>query len=49
MTRLTGTALRFTVPIGETDLWHHKPVCSETAHRARTPGLAGAGVFGAGR
>lgn len=45
MTRLTGTALRVTVFIGETDLWHHKPVYSEIVHRAREAGLAGASVF----
>lgn len=45
MTRLTGTALRVTVFIGETDLWHHKPVYSEIVHRARKAGLAGASVF----
>ncbi|MFG2502819.1 DUF190 domain-containing protein [Streptomyces sp. NPDC048441] len=45
MTRLTGTALRVTVFIGESDLWHHKPVYSEIVHRARKAGLAGASVF----
>ncbi|MFE0137793.1 DUF190 domain-containing protein [Streptomyces sp. NPDC059037] len=45
MTRLTGRALRVTVFIGETDLWHHKPVYSEIVHRARKAGLAGASVF----
>ncbi|GAA3120260.1 DUF190 domain-containing protein [Streptomyces rectiviolaceus] len=45
MTRLTGTALRVTVFIGETDLWHRKPVYSEIVHRARKAGLAGASVF----
>lgn len=45
MTRLTGTALRVTVFIGETDLWRHKPVYSEIVHRARKAGLAGASVF----
>ncbi|MWA15339.1 DUF190 domain-containing protein [Streptomyces sp. BA2] len=45
MTRLTGTALRVTVFIGETDIWHHKPVYSEIVHRARKAGLAGASVF----
>ncbi|TGB08361.1 DUF190 domain-containing protein [Streptomyces sp. MZ04] len=45
MTRLTGRALRVTVFIGETDLWHRKPVYSEIVHRARKAGLAGASVF----
>ncbi|MET7713029.1 DUF190 domain-containing protein [Streptomyces sp. NPDC005407] len=45
MTRLTGTALRVTIFIGETDLWHHKPVYTEIVHRARAAGLAGASVF----
>lgn len=45
MTRLTGTALRVTVFVGESDLWHHKPVYSEIVHRARKAGLAGASVF----
>lgn len=34
MTRLTGTALRLTVFIGESDIWHHKPMFSEIVHRA---------------
>ncbi|MFI6684171.1 DUF190 domain-containing protein [Streptomyces sp. NPDC050485] len=45
MTRLTGRALRVTIFIGETDLWHHKPVYSEIVHRAHAAGLAGASVF----
>lgn len=45
MTRLTGTALRVTVFVGEADIWHHKPVYSEIVHRARKAGLAGASVF----
>ncbi|MBT2450400.1 DUF190 domain-containing protein [Streptomyces sp. ISL-43] len=45
MTRLTGRALRVTIFIGETDLWHHKPVYTEIVHRARKAGLAGASVF----
>lgn len=35
MTRLTGSALRVTVLIGEHDTWHHKPLYSEIVHRAR--------------
>lgn len=45
MTRLTGTALRVTIFIGESDLWHHKPVYREIVHRAHKAGLAGASVF----
>ncbi|MGP3980579.1 DUF190 domain-containing protein [Streptomyces sp. KR80] len=45
MTRLTGTALRVTIFIGESDLWHHKPLYTEIVHRAHKAGLAGASVF----
>ncbi|WP_030324502.1 DUF190 domain-containing protein [Streptomyces sp. NRRL B-3229] len=45
MTRLTGSALRLTVHIGENDTWHHKPLYSEIVHRAHAAGLAGASVF----
>ncbi|WP_405599942.1 DUF190 domain-containing protein [Streptomyces sp. NBC_01410] len=45
MTRLTGTAMRVTIFIGESDLWHHKPVYTEIVHRAHRAGLAGASVF----
>jgi PII-like signaling protein len=45
MTRLTGTALRLTIFIGENDTWHHKPLFSEIVHRAHSAGLAGASVF----
>ncbi|MEU6623833.1 DUF190 domain-containing protein [Streptomyces litmocidini] len=45
MTRLTGRALRLTVFVGETDLWHHKPLYSQIVARAREAGLAGASVF----
>lgn len=37
--------MRVTIFIGETDLWHHKPVYTEIVHRARKAGLAGASVF----
>src|SRR5438445_6433516 len=43
--RLTGSALRVTVFIGENDIWHHKPLYTEIVHRARERGLAGASVF----
>ena len=45
MTRLTGTALRLTVFLGENDTWHHKPLFTEIVHRAHHAGLAGASVF----
>lgn len=45
MTRLTGTALRVTIFIGESDLWHRKPLYSEIVHRAHAAGLAGASVL----
>ncbi|MFE9503368.1 DUF190 domain-containing protein [Streptomyces anthocyanicus] len=45
MTRLTGTALRVTIFVGENDTWHHRPLYSEIVHRAHKAGLAGASVF----
>lgn len=45
MTRLTGSALRVTIFIGENDVWHHRPLYSEIVHRAHAAGLAGASVF----
>ncbi|WP_328784729.1 DUF190 domain-containing protein [Streptomyces canus] len=45
MTRLTGSALRVTVYVGENDTWHHKPLYTEIVHRAHAAGLAGASVF----
>ncbi|MGP8303965.1 DUF190 domain-containing protein [Streptomyces inhibens] len=43
--RLTGSALRVTIFVGESDVWHHKPVFAEIVHRAHKAGLAGASVF----
>lgn len=43
--RLTGSALRLTVFIGESDLWHRRPLYHEIVHRAHQAGLAGASVF----
>ncbi|GII60846.1 UPF0166 protein [Sphaerisporangium krabiense] len=40
-----GAALRLTVLVGETDLWHHRPLYHEIVHRAHAAGLAGASVF----
>ncbi|MFF7853388.1 DUF190 domain-containing protein [Streptomyces sp. NPDC007904] len=45
MTRLTGSALRLTVLVGENDTWRHRPLYSEIVHRAHAAGLAGASVF----
>lgn len=45
MTGPTGRALRLTILIGESDLWHHKPVYTEIVHRAHAAGLAGASVY----
>jgi PII-like signaling protein len=51
--RLTGTALRLTIMVGESDQWHHKPLFTEIIHRAHKAGLAGAtasrGVEGFGK
>lgn len=43
--RKHGSALRLTIFVGESDLWHHKPVCSEIVRRAHAAGLAGATVL----
>jgi PII-like signaling protein len=43
--RLTGTALRLTIMIGDSDVWHHKPLSTEIVHRAHKAGLAGATVL----
>ncbi|MEU9335449.1 DUF190 domain-containing protein [Streptomyces sp. NPDC048290] len=45
MTRLTGRALRLTVFVGESDVYHHRPLYTEIVHRAHRAGLAGASVF----
>lgn len=42
---LGGTATRLTIYIGESDVWHHKPLYTELVHRAHAAGLAGASVF----
>lgn len=41
----TAPGLRLTVLVGESDTWHHRPVCTEIVHRAHAAGLAGASVF----
>lgn len=43
--RLQGPARRLTIFIGETDVWHHKPLYSEIVRRAHRAGLAGASVL----
>jgi PII-like signaling protein len=43
--RLTGTAQRLTIIVGDSDQWHHKPLFTEIVHRAHTAGLAGATVL----
>ncbi|MEU6450005.1 DUF190 domain-containing protein [Streptomyces sp. NPDC046979] len=45
MTRTTGRALRATILVGESDVWHHKSLYTEIVHRAHQAGLAGASVF----
>ncbi|MFB7270027.1 DUF190 domain-containing protein [Streptomyces sp. NPDC056244] len=45
MTKLAGTALRLTIFVGESDLWHHRPLYTEIVHRAHAAGLGGASVF----
>ncbi|MER8072199.1 DUF190 domain-containing protein [Streptomyces sp. NPDC094034] len=45
MNGLMGSALRLTVLIGESDVWHHRPLYTEIVHRAHQAGLAGASVF----
>jgi PII-like signaling protein len=42
---LSGSALRLTIMIGESDRWHHRPLYTEIVHRAHAAGLAGATVI----
>jgi PII-like signaling protein len=42
---LTGTALRMTIFVGETDQVHRRPLYTEIVHRAHARGLAGATVL----
>ena len=43
--RLTGTAQRLTIIVGDSARWHHKPLFTEIVHRAHQAGLAGATVL----
>ena len=43
--KLSGTARRLTIYLGEDDTWHHKPLYTEIVHRAHAAGLAGASVM----
>lgn len=38
MTWTTLPALRLTVLVDDTDLWHHRPLSSEIVHRAHAAG-----------
>lgn len=42
---LQGPAMRLTIFVGESDLWHHRPLYTEIVHRAHAAGLAGASVM----
>lgn len=43
--KLHGSALRLTIFIGDTDLWHHRSLYREIVHRAHEADLAGASVI----
>lgn len=43
--RLQGPAYRLTIFIGESDVWHHKPLYAEIVRRAHRSGLAGCSVL----
>jgi uncharacterized protein len=40
--KLSGRATRLSIFVGESDVWHHKPLYAEIVHRAHRAGLAGA-------
>ena len=42
---LRGAACRLTIFVGESHLWHHRPVYAEIIHRAHRAGPAGASAF----
>lgn len=42
---LTGTALRMTIFVGESEQVHHRPLYTEIVHQAHARGLAGATVL----
>ncbi len=41
----SGRALRLSIFVGESDVWHHRSLYSEIVHRAHKAGLAGATVL----
>ena len=43
--KTAGRAVRLSIFVGETDIWHHRPIYSEIVHRAHAAGLAGATVI----
>ncbi len=43
--KLRGPAQRLTIFVGETDMWHHRPVYTEIVHHAHRAGIAGASVL----
>ena len=43
--RLHGEACRLTIFVGESHLWHHRPLYAEIIRRAHSAGLAGASAF----
>ena len=43
--RLTGTAQRLTIIVGDSTHWRHRPLFTEIVHRAHEAGLAGATVL----
>jgi PII-like signaling protein len=38
-------AARLTIPLDASQLWHHRPACTELVRRAHRAGLLGASVF----
>ncbi|HEV7975728.1 DUF190 domain-containing protein [Amycolatopsis sp.] len=41
----SGRALRLSIFVGDSDVWHHKPLYTEIVRRAHEAGLAGASVI----
>jgi PII-like signaling protein len=42
---VSADALRLSIVVGESDVWHHHALYVEIVHRAHRAGLAGASVF----